>query len=116
MPTSQSTGFSHFQAWALRGSLDEETTDWRAVCRKPPVRFGGRGGESHPDPYPMQWTGRSAQYGYAYCALRYLGSIHEILRRLALFVGGGFGEVVLGGADAGDALRLPSGPRRIRPP
>ena len=20
---------------------------------KPPVRFGGRGGESHPDPYPI---------------------------------------------------------------
>jgi hypothetical protein len=35
MPTSQSTGCSHFtKPGPLRDSLDEETTDWRAVCGK----------------------------------------------------------------------------------
>ena len=34
--------------------------------------YGSEGGvaKSHPDPYPMERTGRSAQYGFAYCALR----------------------------------------------
>ena len=30
---------------------------------KPPVRFGGRGGESHPDPYPVFEFRISAQCG-----------------------------------------------------
>ena len=53
MPTSRMPGCSRFtRPGKPRDSLDEETTDWRAVCGKPPVRFAGRG-RRKPIPTPI---------------------------------------------------------------
>src|SRR5215468_11025808 len=53
MPTSQKSGCSRFtRPGKQRDSLDEETTDWRAVCGKT-ARTVRRAGsvQADPDPY-----------------------------------------------------------------
>src|SRR5438309_11887749 len=61
MPTSRMPGCSRF-TWPgnQRDSLDEETTDWRAVCEKT-ARTVRRAGSVQADPDPYQtWRCSSA--------------------------------------------------------
>ena len=52
--------FARYPAWQTARPPDEETTDWKPYAGKPLVRFGGRGGETLPDPdhaFPLRRRG-----------------------------------------------------------
>ena len=57
MPSSQLPGCSRYtRLGSVRDSPDEDPPTGEPYAGKPPVRFAGRGRDSHPDPYPG-WGG-----------------------------------------------------------